>query len=47
MQRVCGLDVHKDTIFSATFDGKKHGPAREYLRCTLTPIFQIASNFLR
>lgn len=34
MKRVCGLDVHKDTIFCATFNGKNHGPVREYLTLT-------------
>lgn len=34
MKRVCGLDVHKDTIFCATFDGKNHGTVREYLTLT-------------
>ncbi len=35
MKRACGLDVHKDTIFCATFDGQKHGPVKEY--STVTP----------
>jgi hypothetical protein len=26
MKRVCGLDVHKDTVFCATFSGKKTWP---------------------
>ena len=30
MKRACGLDVHKNTIFCATYDGKKHGPVVEY-----------------
>jgi transposase len=34
MKRVCGLDVHKDTIFCATFNGKNHDPVREYLTLT-------------
>ena len=34
MKRVCGLDVHKDTIFCATFNGKNHAPVREYLTLT-------------
>ena len=34
MKRACGLDVHKDTIFCATFDGKKHGPVTEYTTLT-------------
>jgi transposase len=38
MKRVCGLDVHKDSIFCATFNGKKHGPVTEYstLTCSIT-----------
>ncbi len=35
MKRACGLDVHKDTIFCGTYDGKKQGEVKEYL--TLTP----------
>jgi len=34
MIRACGLDVHKDTVFCATFDGKKHGPVVEYSTLT-------------
>lgn len=34
MKRVFGLDVHKDTIFCATFNGKNHSPVREYLTLT-------------
>jgi transposase len=34
LKRVCGLDVHKDTIFCATFDGKKRGDVKEYLTLT-------------
>ena len=34
MKRACGLDVHKDTIFCATFNGKKHGPVTEYSTLT-------------
>lgn len=29
--KVSGLDVHKDTIFCAIYDGKKHGEVIEYL----------------
>jgi len=35
MKRVCGLDVHKDTIFCATFDGNTQSSVVEYT--TLTP----------
>jgi len=38
MKRACGLDVHKDTIFCAVFDGKDKGPVKEFL--TLTPSIQ-------
>jgi transposase len=34
MKRACGLDVHKNTIFCATYDGKKHGPVIEYTTLT-------------
>jgi len=34
MKRVCGLDVHKDSIFCATYNGKRHGPVKEYLTLT-------------
>lgn len=34
MKRVCGLDVHKDTVFCATFEGKKYGPVVEYSTLT-------------
>jgi transposase len=34
MKRACGLDVHKDTIFCATYNGRKHGPVKEYLTLT-------------
>jgi transposase len=34
MKRACGLDVHKNTIFCATYDGKKHGPVVEYTTLT-------------
>ena len=34
MKRACGLDVHKNTIFCATYNGKKHGPVVEYSTLT-------------
>lgn len=34
MKRTCGLDVHKETIFCATFDGKVHSPVLEYTTLT-------------
>lgn len=34
MRRACGLDVHKDTIFCATYDGKSHDPVTEYTTLT-------------
>jgi transposase len=34
MIRACGLDVHKDTIFCATYDGKTQGPVVEYSTLT-------------
>jgi transposase len=35
MKKTCGLDVHKDTVFCAVFDGKKHGEVKQY--STVTP----------
>lgn len=34
MKRACGLDVHKDTIFCATYNGRKQGPIKEYSTLT-------------
>ncbi len=34
MKRACGLDVHKDTIFCATYNGAIHGPVKEYSTLT-------------
>jgi transposase len=34
MKRACGLDVHKDKIFCATYDGKSHGPVKEFTTLT-------------
>ena len=34
MKRTCGLDVHKDTIFCATYNGKKHKEVKEYSTLT-------------
>ncbi len=34
MKRTCGLDVHKDTIFCATYNGKKHDEVKEYSTLT-------------
>ena len=34
MKQACGLDVHKDTIFCATYNGTKHGPVKEYTNLT-------------
>ena len=28
--KVCGLDVHKDTIFCAIYDGKSYSGVKEY-----------------
>jgi len=44
MKRACGLDVHKETIFCATYDGNKYGTVSEYSTLTSTiramnPIF--------
>ncbi|MEI8006873.1 MAG: IS110 family transposase [Bacteroidota bacterium] len=45
MKRVCGLDVHKDSIFCATYQGKKYGPVLEYT--TLTPSIMAMGQDLR
>ncbi|MDF1575240.1 MAG: IS110 family transposase [Bacteroidales bacterium] len=42
--KVSGLDVHKDTIFCAVYDGKKYGEVREYL--TFTEPIQTMGNYL-
>jgi transposase len=34
MKRVCGLDVHKDTIFCAVHNGKSPGEVKEFLTLT-------------
>lgn len=34
MKRTCGLDVHKDTIFCAIYNGKEHKEVKEYLTLT-------------
>ncbi|MGC9027950.1 MAG: IS110 family transposase [bacterium] len=35
MKKTCGLDVHKDTVFCAIYNGKAYGEVTEY--ATLTP----------
>lgn len=45
MKRVCGLDVHKDTIFCATYNGKKYDEVKEY--STLTSSIQAMGNDLK
>jgi len=37
MNRACGLDVHKDTIFCGVYNGKAHGAIKEYstLTCSI------------
>ncbi|MFH1937412.1 MAG: transposase, partial [Bacteroidota bacterium] len=45
MKRACGLDVHKDTIFCATYNGNKHGPVTEY--STLTSSIRAMGEELR
>lgn len=34
MKKTCGLDVHKDTIFCAVYNGEKYGKVTEYLTTT-------------
>ena len=45
MKRVCGLDVHKETIFCATIKGEKRGPVTEH--STLTPSIRAMGEQLR
>ena len=45
MKRVCGLDVHKDTIFCATIKGEKRSPVTEHT--TLTPSIRAMGEQLR
>jgi len=42
MKRVCGLYVHKDTVFCAAFNGKKYGPVVDY--STLTSSIKAMGN---
>jgi transposase len=44
MKRTCGLDVHKDTIFCAIYNGEKHGPVTEYP--TVTPSIRAMGDFI-
>ncbi|MDI9564172.1 MAG: hypothetical protein QM301_08280, partial [Bacteroidota bacterium] len=34
MKKTCGLDVHKDTIFCAVYNGEKYGKVTEFLTTT-------------
>ena len=45
MKRVCGLDVHKETIFCATIKGEKRGLVTEH--STLTPSIRAMGEQLR
>jgi hypothetical protein len=35
MKKVCGLDVHKDSIFCAIYNGESHSEVKEF--STMTP----------
>lgn len=41
MEKTCGLDVHKDTIFCAVHNGEKYGKVTEYLTTT-SSIYELA-----
>jgi transposase len=45
IKKVCGLDVHKDTIFCAIYDGKKTSEVKEYK--TLAPDISRLSEYLQ
>lgn len=44
-KRVCGLDVHKDTVFCGIYDGKKQKDVKEYP--TTTPSIYELGEYLR
>jgi len=43
--KVCGLDVHKDTIFCAIYNGKSYSEVKEF--STLTPEIRILCDYLK
>lgn len=43
--KVCGLDVHKDSVFCAIYNGKKHNEVRNY--ATLTPCLYEMGEYLQ
>ena len=43
--KTCGLDVHKDSIFCAVYDGKEYSEVREY--DTTTPKIRQMGEYLR
>jgi transposase len=45
MKRTCGLDVHKDTVFCAIYNGKSHSEVKEY--STLTSSIQLMGKNLK
>lgn len=45
MKRVCGLDVHKDTIFCAIYNGKKQSEVKEF--ATFTPTIKEMGDYLK
>jgi transposase len=44
MRKTCGLDVHKDTIFCAIYNGEEYSPVKEY--SPLTPDIQEMGEYL-
>ncbi len=45
MKKVCGLDVHKDNIFCAIYNGESHSQVKEY--ATLTPAIYSMGEYLQ
>ena len=36
MKKVCGLDVHKDSIFCTIYNGEKYSEVKEYETTTIS-----------
>lgn len=45
MKKVCGLDVHKDSIFCALYNGETYSEVKEY--CTMTPNIYSMGEYLQ
>ena len=44
MKKVCGLDVHKDSIFCAIYNGESHSEVKEF--STITPDIYSMGDYL-